>query len=91
MNHYKRRMAEITGVPETEEKSVPKAAPDAPKDFYEGLCEEYVVMSGRYQGEINRLRAQVRRLQAQIDSTPAALTEMQDRITLLESILASRP
>lgn len=81
MSHYKERMAEITG------QSVPKTpAPEKPKDFYESLCEEYVIMSGRYQGEINRLRRENAALKAQIAATPSLLTELQDRVSLLESL-----
>jgi uncharacterized protein YlxW (UPF0749 family) len=40
--------------------------------------------------ECNRLRRRVRELEAQIAASPATLTELQDRVTLLEQLVAAR-
>lgn len=59
--------------------------------FYEGLCDEHVKMQGRMQAEINRLRREKAALQQTLDEMPSTLTELQDRVTMLEGIVHQLP
>lgn len=75
--------------------SAPPPVADRPKPtmdkeaFYEGLFDVQHELCKRYADEVGRLRKENAQLRKMIDGFPADMTEMQDRITLLETVLRS--
>ena len=56
-------------------------------DFYAGLCDVHLHTQEYMSAEIRRLRAENSALRRQIAAMPSTLTELQDRVTLLEGLV----
>jgi hypothetical protein len=56
-------------------------------DFYAGLCDTHLKTMEYMQAELTRVRRENAALHRVIDSMPSTLTELQDRVTMLEGML----
>lgn len=65
----------------------PPNGPRTPKEreWAEKLCREFVEMQARLHARIAGLEAERDELRRRLDTMPSTLTEMQDRIALLEA------
>lgn len=52
---------------------------------YHKLAREFVEKQGEMQGQMNQLRKENAELRKRLDEAPSLLTELQDRVTLLEA------
>lgn len=59
----------------------------ASSEFYAGLCDAHLQTQEFMQKELRRLRLENEWLRRKIREVPCALTELQDRVTMLEGML----
>jgi len=60
------------------------------KDFNAGMVDLQLQVSQAYANEVHRLRQENSELRATIAAFPSTATELQDRVTMLESLLLAR-
>jgi phage shock protein A len=64
-------------------------SPDRHDGWLSNMYEQQARLAEEAVKEVTRLRARIRELEAQIAASPSTLTELQDRVTLLETKMAT--
>lgn len=59
------------------------------KDFNSSMVELQLQVSQAYAAEVHKLRQENKELRAAIAAIPSTATELQDRVTMLEGLLAA--